>query len=182
MGSMSIIEGNELILRPLTKQDLNDFTKLVTDPLYGKFSPLGKITEEVANNLVEKVIESYKTNYYEFWVIEDKKAKSLAGFIGYHPVIFEDQLQEMYFVGFYTKYWGSKFPEQATKYVCDYAFNKEKVTRLIAFVHPEDTAALMCAQMMDARFEKETLFFGASLFLFSLDKHTFNRLQDNRES
>lgn len=176
MGSMSIIEGNELILRHLTKADLNEFTSLVTDPMYGKFSPLGKISETIAIQVVNHIVENYETNRYEFWVVVDKENKRTVGFVGYHPVIFENRMHEMYFVAFKTKYWGSKFPEQATKYVCDYAFNREHIPKLIAFVHPEDTAALMCAQILEAKFEKEAEFFGASLFLFSIDKQGFSAL------
>jgi len=174
MGSMSLIEGNELILRRLTKQDLNDFTALVTNPLYGKFSPLGRMTEDAAARTVDSIVENYESKRYEFWVVIDKKDKAIAGFVGYHPVIFENEIHNMFFVGFYTKYWGSKFPEQAARYVCDYAFNKKNISRLIAFVHPDDTMGLMCAQIMGAKLEKETLYFGATLFLFSLDKQDFN--------
>ena len=112
MGSMSIIEGNELLLRHLTKQDLEAFTKLITDPLYGKFSPLGKITEEVAVMMVNNIVNHYEEEHYQFWVVIDKFYNKIAGFVGYHPVIFENKSQEMYFVGFDTKYWGSKFPAQ----------------------------------------------------------------------
>src|SRR5579871_2164214 len=101
MGSMSIIEGNELLLRHLTKQDLNDFTALVTDPLYGKYSPLGKITEEIAMMMVNNIVANYHKEKFEFWVVVDKIYNALAGFVGYHPVIFENRVQEMYFVGFY---------------------------------------------------------------------------------
>jgi len=173
---MSIIEGNELLLRHLTKQDLNDFTTLVTDPLYGKFSPLGKLTEEIAVIVLDSVVQNYHKNSYEFWVVVDKFYGTLAGFVGYHPIHFENKLQQMYFVGFYTKYWGSKFPQEATKHVCDYAFNKEQIPHLISFVHPDDTTALMCAQIMDAKFEKEALFWGTPLFLFTTSKQAFVEL------
>jgi len=176
MGSMSVIEGNNLLLRHLTKADLGDFTKVVTDSLYGKFSPLGKITEEVAEQMLNHIVDNYHTNRYEFWAVLDKQFQSIAGFVGYHPVIFENVTQEMFFVGFYTKYWGSKFPAIATGYACQYAFEEEKIPKLIAFVHPDDTAALMCAQIMEAKFEKEAVFFGATLFLFSLEQKNFNRL------
>lgn len=170
---MSIIEGNELLMRHLTKQDLNDFTALVTDPLYGKFSPLGKITEEIAVTIVNNVAENYPKNSYEFWVVVDKLDGELAGFVGYHPIHFENKFHQMYFVGFYTKYWGSKFPQEATQHVCNYAFNSAQVTQLVSFVHPDDTTALMCAQIMEAQFEKEALFFGVPIFLFSTNKQVF---------
>ncbi len=176
MGSMSIIEGNELLLRHLTKQDLNDFTRLVTDPLYGKFSPLGRITEEVAERMLDHIVANYQSNRYEFWVVMDKEDNKIVGCVGYHPVIFENKLQEMYFVGFDTKYWGSKFPVVATQYACHYAFNEEKLAKLIVFVHPDDTTALMCAQIVEAKFEKEAMFFGANLFLFSIEKEAFSQL------
>ena len=173
---MSIIEGNDLTLRYLTQADLHAFTALVTDPLYGKFSPIGKLTEKVAATLVNNITIHYPDNKYEFWVVVDKQDNQIAGFVGYHPIIFENKLHNMYFVGFNTKYWGSRFPEIATQYACDYAFNKEQIPRLLAFVHPDDTAALMCAQIMEAKFEREAKVFGATLFLFSIDKQDFKKL------
>ena len=174
---MSVIEGNEFLLRHLTKQDLQDFTVLVTDPLYGKYSPLGRITEEAAELMLNNIVANYDSNQYEFWVVMDKEYNSLAGFVGYHPILFENKRYEMYFVGFYTKYWGSKFPEQASQYACNYALNQRKIPQLIAFVHPDDTAALMCTQILDAKFEREAKFFGATLFLFSINQTDFKPLQ-----
>ena len=175
MGSMSIIEGNELLLRHLTKQDLKDFTAVLTNPLYGKFSPLGKITESLAGDLLDNIVKQYDLNRYEFWVVVDKTHKTIAGFVGYHPIVFEDKLHEMYFVGFYPKFWGSKFPEMATKYVCHYAFSQDKLNRLLVLVHPEDTAALMCTQIVEAEFIKEALFFGVKMFMFMIENKSFQK-------
>jgi len=176
MGSMSVMEGNEILLRPLVKPDLHDFANLVTDPLYGKYSPLGQLTNDIAKEIVDNILANYDANGYEFWVAVDKKKDTIAGFVGYHPVIFENKTHEMYFVGFYTRYWGSRFPEQATQFICDYAFNKGKISQLLAFVHPDDTASLMCAQIIEAKFQKEAQFFGASLFIFSIDKKDFKKI------
>lgn len=176
MGSMSIIEGNEILLRHLMKQDLEDFTFVVTNPLYGKFSPLGKITSEAASVALEEIIHHYRLNTYEFWVVLDKDENKIAGFVGHHPIVYENRLQEMFFAGFYTKYWGSKFPELATRYVCHNAFKEKNIPKLVSFVHPEDTASLMCAQIVDAKFEGETSFFGVTLFLFSLERKDFEKI------
>lgn len=173
---MSIIEGNELVLRHLTRQDLPDLNHVLTNPLYGKYSPLGKISSEVALQALEGIITNYKLKTYQFWVVVDKEENRNAGFVGHHPVIYENKLYEMFFVGFYTRYWGSKFPELATHFACDFAFNKLDIPKLIAFVHPKDTTGLMSAQMLDAKFEGEVLFFGATFFLFSLKKQDFAKL------
>lgn len=179
MGSMSIIEGNELQLRHLTKQDIDDFTQVVTNPLYGKYSPLGKLSRDAALDALEGIIANYKLRTYEFWVVMDKEENKIAGFVGHHPIIYQQKLHEMFFVGFYTKYWGSKFPEQAILFACNYAFHQKDIPKLLVFVHPDDTAALMCAQMIDAKFEGEVPFFGASFFLFSKEKKDFAKIKMN---
>lgn len=174
MGSMSIIEGNELLLRHLNQQDLKDFEFVVTNPLYGKFSPLGKISHMAAKTALEGIVANYNLRSYQFWVVVDKEENRIAGFVGHHPIIYENKLHEMFFIGFYTRYWGSKFPEQATRFACDFAFQKLGINRLISFVHPEDTTGLMSAQMMNAKFEGQVPFFGATFFLFSLDSQDFD--------
>ena len=170
MGSTSVIEGNECLMRRLTTEDLDQFSKLVTDPLYGKFSPFGKMSQEFAIKSAKHIISNYEIDRYEFLVVIDKKDQTLAGFVGYHPVMFNKSLQYMFFVGFHTKYWGTNIPGQATRLICNYAFNT--LSRLIIFVHPDDTTALMTVQCVEARFERETLYFGAKLFLFVAEKRS----------
>jgi RimJ/RimL family protein N-acetyltransferase len=168
MGSIAVIEGNECLMRRLTTEDLDQFSVLVTAPLYGKFSPFGKMSQEFAIKSAKLIISNYQLDRYEFLVVIDKKDKTIAGFVGYHPVMFNKSLQYMFFVGFHTKYWGTNIPEQATQMASHYAFNT--LSRLILFVHPDDTTALMTAQCIEARFEREALYFGAKLFLFVLER------------
>ena len=96
---MSVMEGTEILLRHLEKSDLHDFTSLVTDPLYGKYSPLGSLTNDIANGVANHILANYDNEGYEFWAVLDKKYNKIAGFVGYHPVTFENKTHEMYFVG-----------------------------------------------------------------------------------
>ena len=55
-------------------------------------------------------------------------------------------------------------------------FGPATISELLSFVHPDDTTALMCAQIMDAKFEKEALFWGTPIFLFTTSKQAFVEL------
>lgn len=84
--------------------------------------------------------------------------------------MFEEKTQEMFFIGFNRRFWGSLIPQSAAKAACRYAFNEKKINQFIAFVHPEDVESLYLAQTLGYQFEKECLFFDATVILFSLVK------------
>lgn len=166
----NFIETNDLLLRHATKEDTSDFVGLVTKPAYGRLSPFGSLSAPMANSVLDTIISDYekKKTANEFWTVVDKKQNAYAGFVGYQPVVFDNTLQEMFFVGFLRKFWGSDLPLHATIAACKYAFNAGQLARMIAFVHPEDVESIFIAQTLGSQFEKECLFFDATVLLFSL--------------
>lgn len=162
------LETDTLLLRHTDKQDSEDFSSLVSLPAFGKLSPFGSVTKENAGIILDSIIKNYENEAYDFWTVVDKKNNTYAGFVGYQPVVFENQSEEMFFIGFYRKFWGSELPLSASKMVCEHVFKKGRISRLIAFVHPEDVESIYIAQSLGSQFEKQTLFFDATVLLFSL--------------
>jgi RimJ/RimL family protein N-acetyltransferase len=164
-----LLDSEELLIRHTNNQDLEAFASLVTQPIYGQYSPFGRPTKESAKILFNQILAGYNNGEYEFWVVLDKK-KNLAftGYVGYHPAHFENEIQQLFFMGFHQSYWGSRYTELAANLACEYAFKKANIPKLYAFVHPNDMITLRCTQTLGAQFEKEILYFDATLFLFSL--------------
>jgi [ribosomal protein S5]-alanine N-acetyltransferase len=178
MLSKMTLENENILLRPIYKNDLNNFISLVTGPAFGKFSPFGDITPERADLLIDDLIKNYYKKFFTFWTVLDKKTQRYAGFTGHHPVSFDNKNYEMFFMGLYPKYWIKDFASQAAALTCNYAFQHEGVSEVIAFVHPEDKGSLECAKNLGGQLEKEALFFGVSVYLYSLDKHKLQHIDN----
>lgn len=162
------METQDLLLRHTNKEDLNEFSSLVTLPAFGRLSPFGAMTPSKAKEVLHQIIENYQKDNYGFWCVIDKKSGQYAGFVGFQPVILDDSVEEMFYIGFNRKFWGSLVPLQAAKAVCQYAFDQKKISRFIAFIHPEDVESIYIAQNLGSQFEKECLFFDATVLLFSI--------------
>jgi len=165
-------DSPDMLFRHISNQDEKDFITLVTNPLYGQFSPFGTITQQTAQDAFKTILSNYENETYEFWAVIDKKANTFAGFSGFYPVSFEDQLEEMFFMGLQQQYWEGFFSLNVAKLACNDAFTIKKIPKLISFINPSDIASLNCAIQLGAQFEKTTKFFGTTVFLFSIEKNT----------
>lgn len=161
-----IFENADMKIRHIIKQDMNDFVSLITLPAYGRLSPFGALSKPEAEKLAQKLIdiEHHKTT---FWTVTHHQ--EYAGFVGYQSVIFEEKPEEMLYLGFNRKYWGSELPLMAAKSACEFAFKFGHISRLIAFVHPEDVESIYVAQSLGSTFLKQCLFFDAMVMLFFFD-------------
>lgn len=164
-----MLETQDLILRHTNKQDDDDFISLVTLPAFGKLSPFGAMSAEKAQNTLDQIIANYDNDEkYEFWTVLDKKKNEYAGFVGYQPVQFEGALEEMFFIGFNRRFWGSSLPLHAAQAASQFAFKQDLISELIAFIHPEDVESLFIAQSLGSDFKKQCLIFDTTLLLFSI--------------
>lgn len=170
MEHAAFLENDHTLLRPIDKQDSTDFIGLVSNPPYGQYSPFGAMTPESAKILFNALLFNRDDKNYHLWCVVDKTHNRFSGFIGYHPVTFENAMQDMFFWGFFSKYWGSVLPTQAAQLTYQDAFKAKALPKLIAFVHPMDVASLKGFEVLGAQFEKQTLFFGATVFLYTIPK------------
>lgn len=170
MIDASTLDTKKISLRHFVPNDLNNLITLVTTPPYGKFSPFGQNnTAFVKENFENTLIQFYNNPGYELWCVIDKQKDNFSGYAGYHPVTFEDTVYIMYFCAFQKQYWDSTIPLEATSLACNFAFN-ENIPKLVAFINPYDIATLTLVKEMKGKLVKEAPFFGASVFLFSLEK------------
>lgn len=169
MEQSTNLETKELILRHIDKQDRDDFVNLITLPAFGRLSPFGSLTTEGADSVLNRIIQSYssKNQGSGFWTVINKKDNSYAGFVGYQPIVFEQTSVEMFFIGFNRRFWGTQLPLAAAEAVNHYAFTLGNIKQFIVFIHPEDVESIYIAQNLKYNYEKECLFFDATVLLFS---------------
>lgn len=175
------LENDKILVRPILEKDQSSLMELLSSSDYGKYSPLQlNFRENLKDNMqaiFQGLLQYYKKEDKALFSVIDKKNSQFIGFTGYQPVNLEGDIEQMYFYGFYKKYWGSSHPLEATELTCQYALNDKKISKLIEFVSPYDNASLQIADTVGFHFEKELQYFGTIAFLFSLNNQSMLQSQ-----
>jgi [ribosomal protein S5]-alanine N-acetyltransferase len=136
----------DFILRELRKNDFKDFYNYFGDPEVNKY-----ILSDIPQNLQESKKEiEYWQNIYKnkegiYWAIAARKNNKLIGTIGFNNW---DKLRKKIELSYdlAKKYWKKGIMSKALKKTLKYAFEKMEVTRIEAFVLPENTDSFYLLQ------------------------------------
>ncbi len=135
------IETNRLILRNYCENDLNNISRLKSNPLIWKFS-----SKKVTNSIEEskKYLESILKNYLEkrndFQALFLKETKE---FIGEAGILSSNRQNNRAVIGYnlLPRYWNNGYATEITKALVKYLFEEEKVERIEALAADENKAS-----------------------------------------
>lgn len=141
------LETKRLNLRPIKDDDFQEFLSLMCkldseNFLY--FIPENKTYEKV-ELLIKSVISSFDTStpIYFFLIIE-KESDLLLGFCGLLPLKLTNQLKCIY--GLQPQYLGNGYMIEALKKLFEYGFLVLNLTKIVAFIPPNNTKAWKVAE------------------------------------
>lgn len=138
-NSYPVIESDELVLKKIEYEDLNDFFEIHSSELIYSYIP-GKAKKNIKS--VKNMIGHYERDFNKkkmiFLGIYIKKP--VEKLIGIAEIFDVDKKIDMVTVGYRlnTNYWGKGIATRATKLMIDFLFNEIKVNRIQAFVMTEN--------------------------------------------
>lgn len=134
-----IIEGDDILMKQIGKQDLNDYAEINMNEVLYRFKP-GEPRKTIA--AVENIIGHHERDFYKKIIINlgiylKKENNKMVGVVE----LFDFNIKVNEATIGYTlnqNYWGKGIATKTTALLLDYLFNEIDVNRIQAFVMPEN--------------------------------------------
>ena len=157
---MQIAETDRLILREFRLADAEDFYRIYTDAETMRFQVVPEnYSVEVERYYLGRHIERYyKTLGFGLWAVILKKSNRLIGRCGLvlQPLEGGEEIEVSYLIE--REFWNQGFASEAASAALELGFEKYNFRRLVAFIHPQNTASIRVAEKIGMRFERKVEF------------------------
>lgn len=163
-----------LILRPFEPSDAEAAFGWLGDPLVMQFTPTGpdKSVEETRARLVGYQ-NHQKAHGFSKWLILERDSGVAIGDSGL--LILQDYGRVDLGFRFAQPYWGNGLATEVASAWIRAAFDDLGVSRLGAFVHPQNVASIRVLEKVGFRAERHEMVMGMDSIVFSLDAKTSRR-------
>lgn len=158
---MQVAETARLILREITPADAEDFYRIYTDAETMKFQ--GALPEnysvEVERYYLGKHIEMYyEARGFGLWAMVLKENNRLIGRCGLIVQEIESgrEIEVTYLIE--RQFWNQGYASEAALAALKLGFEKFNFQRIVAFIHPQNTASARVAEKIGMRFERKVEF------------------------
>lgn len=153
-----VLETDRLILRRLTRADLDDLYALYRDPEVRKYFPEGALTYEQTREELDWFIEVYYGEYgFGLWAAIHKATGEFIGRCGLIPWTLEGRSEVEVAYMLAKAYWGQGLGTEAARAIRDYGFEQLGFDRLICLIDAGNRASIRVAEKIGMRFEKEII-------------------------
>jgi len=167
---MIVAETQRLILRHLTKDDVDDLATIYIDPVVMKFFPNIRTYEETKQQ-VEWIIDGYEQRGWGLWATIHKADNKFIGRCGLIPQLVDGQ-QEIE-IGYLLakEYWRRGLGTEAACASRDYGFQQLGIERLISLIDPGNIASQKVAMKVGLTYEKTATMWEKRVCVYAIHKN-----------
>ena len=135
------LESERLLLRQITKDDVNEVFEMRSNPEIMKFVPRPLVTsKEEALEHIKLIQTKIEENTGINWAITLKGNSRLIGIIGHYRISWENLRSEIGYM-ILPEYHGKGITSEAVKLLIDYGFKTMKMHSLEAIIDPRNHAS-----------------------------------------
>ena len=167
------IETERLILRPFKASDAEAAFGWFGDPLVMRFTPTGpdKTIQETEARLT-LFMEHHKAHGFSKWLVSDRTSGVAIGDSGL--LVLEEYGWIDLGFRLAQPYWGKGLATEVASAWVRAAFNEFQLTRLGAFVHPDNQVSIRILEKLGFHAERREMVFGMHSIVFSLESRLAN--------
>ncbi len=153
---MFLVETERLRLRELTMDDVDNLQGIFSDPEAMRYYPS---TFDIARTQqwIQWNLDSYQTNGYGLWALEDKHTGEFLGECGITVQNVEGTSEDE--IGYHVlrKQWNKGYASEAAVACRDFAFSVLNKERLISWMIPDNLPSRRVAEKIGMTLEKEVV-------------------------
>ena len=171
-----ILETPRLILRPFVADDLDRLAELMANKDFMRFS-MGQLTrEETQERFLDKVIGWDRDGLPSQFAMIMPSTGTLLGYCGFfhHEVDGKMEIEIGYRLD--SNFWNRGLVTEAARAVRDHGFRDLKLNYVISLIHPENIPSRRVAEKNGMMLERETIFRGFQVFVFSMTRQQWSKL------
>jgi RimJ/RimL family protein N-acetyltransferase len=144
-----------LLLRGWRDEDLEPFVAMCADPRVMRWVGRGEPQDRAqAEASLQAIRDHWMRHGFGLWAAEEKETGELAGFVGLARL--DDRSGDVE-IGWRLRHesWGRGLATEGALAAREHAVAELGLTRLVALVHPENTASLRVVDKLGMSFERE---------------------------
>jgi len=167
----NVLETKRLILRYLTRNDLDALFALYSDPQVRRYFPEGTLTYEETKEELEWFLSGHPAQpQLGLWATIHKETGEFIGRCGLLPWTIEQrpEVEVAYLLA--KTYWGQGLGTEVAQALVDYGFQQLHISRLICLIDPANQASIKVARKIGMNLEKVGEIDGELTQLYSRSK------------
>lgn len=166
-----ILETDRLILRELTRADLDPLAALYRDPDIRRYFPEGTLTREETLEELDWIIDEYYAKHgFGLWATIHKETGAFIGRCGLIPWTLEGKTEVEVAYLLAKDYWGQGLGFEAARAILDHAFGPLGLARIICMAFPENTASRRIAEKLGMSLEFEGVMDGEAIVIYAIQR------------
>ena len=147
-----ILETDRLLLRYQRHSDIMALVDIWADTEVTKY--IGQPRErDFLLNEFEKTANNPTLEKFDLWVVIEKESGNIVGHCGFIDKHIEGKIEIDLTYIFSSAAWGNGYASEIASALKNYAFEKLGVTRLIALIHPDNSASANVAKKIGMNIE-----------------------------
>lgn len=169
-----MIETPRLILRPLTRDDLDAFASMNGDAEVMRYIGDGKPQSRAQTQMrLNAIIEHREQHRFGLCAAIEKATGEFVGFCGLQ---FLDNTSEVE-VGYRLakRFWGMGLATEAAGATLRYGFDELGLDRIVAVVHPENVASQWVIQKIGLKYVKDARFYNTDVEYHAITRQEFEQ-------
>ncbi|MBI4664068.1 MAG: GNAT family N-acetyltransferase [Verrucomicrobia bacterium] len=167
---METLRTPRLLLRPFTRDDLDELAAILADAEVMRFSLLAPRSLEETRVALERILSSYEKEGFGLCAVIHEEEAKLIGYCGFVVRRIDGEREIELGCGLARAYWGKGLGTEAARAFRDYGFAVLGFRRLICIVDPRNIASIRVAENLGMSYEKESDFRGAPLQIYGLTR------------
>ena len=160
-----------LILRPFKFKDALPLHRILVEPGVLRYFPNpSPPTVKKVRNLITQQIDHWTTRGYGWWVVEQPEHNELMGWCGLQYLPETGETEIGYLLG--KAHWGKGYATEAASATLRFGFENLAIEKIIAVVHPENTASTRVLEKLGFRDPIRTSYFGMDCLRYLAERNT----------
>ena len=145
---------NQLRLRPGTRDDVDTFHAIWTDPGVRRYLWDDIVIERgVAEAVIQESVQTFAKRGVGQWLVYEREGDTPIGFCGLRALEESPEVELLY--GILPAYWGRGYAVEASCPLLDHAFDAVGLPYVLAEMDAPNAASARVAEKLGMRFDKE---------------------------
>ena len=171
------IETERLLLRMFEDRDLDSAFRLFNDDDVQKYlSPENKRTRKRLKITFEKLRLRWEERGFGIWCICEKSSRKMVGYCGFQYL---DKTETIEIVFAYLKeHWKKGFATEAAHACLRFGFERLKIEKIYAVIHPENTASQRVLRKIGMSFDRASKHYRMNLTTYTIARNEYEPNED----
>jgi ribosomal-protein-alanine N-acetyltransferase len=161
------IETPRLLLRPLTRADVDRLAPITSDPEAMRYIGRGgAVTAEHTAKILDFFEHHWRENGFGVWGVVERESGELIGWCGIQ-YLEKPQVEVLYLLG--RSAWGKGLAAEAARASIDFGFSVAGLDRIIAIAWPENHRSIRVMEKTGMRPDGSATYFGIEMTRYVID-------------